>query len=209
MEVPPVRATGGVTKVTVEMPKFNAVIGNPPYLRRQQIGEGTRDPDAYRERLWARYPHFGHNSDLYAFVFDKAAEFLAPGGRLCFVTSNAWLDAEYGLELQRWMLRHFKIVAIYESRCEPWFENADINTVVTVLEKVETSALQSESFLPDELGNHEVAFLKFKKPLQQIVNMPLDDPRRYAAYARIVAEVDCRGARQNQPARGAQNQPVL
>jgi len=99
MEVPPVKASGGITKVMLEMPHFDAVVGNPPYLRRQDIGEGTPNPEKYRNTIWDKYPHFEHTSDLYVFVFDKGAEFLRTGGRLSYVTSNAWLDAEYGTEL--------------------------------------------------------------------------------------------------------------
>ena len=51
------------------------------------------------------------------------------------VTSNSWLDVAYGYELQKFFLKNFKIVAIIESRCEPWFEDAAVNTVVTILER--------------------------------------------------------------------------
>ena len=40
------------------------------------------------------------------------------------VTSNAWLDVNYGFALQRFFCDRFKIVAVLESRCEPWFTEA-------------------------------------------------------------------------------------
>jgi len=88
------------------------VIGNPPYLRRQEIGAGQADPVAYKKKIWKTFPQFDHVSDLYVFVFAKAAEFLKAGGRLCFVTGNSWLDSEYGLELQRYFLSQFKLIAV-------------------------------------------------------------------------------------------------
>ena len=104
LEVAPSTPGGGVTKVQITIPQFDAVIGNPPYLRRQDIGIGQQDGEAYKNRIWADFPTFDHLSDLYVFLFEKGAEFLKPGGRLCFVTGNTWLDCEYGLELQRYFL---------------------------------------------------------------------------------------------------------
>ena len=190
IDLAPSRESGGIKKVTVKMPQFDAVIGNPPYLRRQDIGTGYDDPEAYRNKLWEQFPKYDHYSDLYVFVFDKASQFIKPGGRLCFVTANSWLDAEYGAELKRFFLQYFKLIAVFESRCEPWFENAEVNTVVTVLEKVANDSLKSTNLLSEELSQHKVAFVKFKKPLTEIINLPLDDPSRYDMYARLVADVE-------------------
>lgn len=62
-------------------------------------------------------------ADIYAYLFFHTARFLKEGGRMGFVTSNAWLDVAYGFELQKFLLNNFKIIAILESRCEPWFED--------------------------------------------------------------------------------------
>jgi hypothetical protein len=79
-------------------------------------------------------------ADIYAYLFYHAARFARPdGGRLGIITSNAWLDVGYGYELQRFFLSRFKVVAVLESRCEPWFEDAAVNTVVTILERVPKS----------------------------------------------------------------------
>lgn len=190
VEAPPLHSRGGVSKMVLTIPQFDAVIGNPPYLKWQRIGAGTPNPERYKQQLWQRFPELSHLSDLFSFVFEKGNEFVRVGGRLCFVTSNAWLDSEYGTDLQRAFLQHTKIIAIYESRCEPWFENADINTVVTLLEKPPPRTLRADGFLPDELAQHEVAFVTFKRPLQAIIDLPLDDPRRYQKYARLVADIE-------------------
>ncbi|MDW8309430.1 MAG: N-6 DNA methylase, partial [Verrucomicrobiales bacterium] len=98
-------------------------------------------------------------ADLYVYLFFHAARFLAPGGRMGIVTSNAWLDVNYGFELQRFFCDRFKIVAILESRCEPWFTEAAVNTVVTILERCDS---------PAERDRHIVKFVKVKKPLAEM-----------------------------------------
>lgn len=99
-------------------------------------------------------------ADLYVSLFWHAAAFLQPGGRMGIVTSNAWLDVAYGRELQQFFLNHFKIVAILESRCEPWFEQAAVNTVVTVLERCTDAT---------ERANHLVRFVQIKQPLAKLL----------------------------------------
>lgn len=111
-------------------------------------------------------------ADLYVSLFWHAAAFLKPGGRMGIVTSNAWLDVGYGRALQQFFLDHFKIVAILESRCEPWFEQAAVNTVVTILERCSSS---------DERDNNSVRFVQIKKPLAELIrwDMHLDSLRRW------------------------------
>jgi len=99
-------------------------------------------------------------ADLYVHLFFHTARFLKPGGRMGIVTSNAWLDVSYGHELQKFLLKHFKVVAILESRCEPWFTEASVNTVITVIERCDA---------PAERDNHLIKFVKVKKPLAELI----------------------------------------
>lgn len=99
-------------------------------------------------------------ADLYVHLFFQAARFLKPGGRMGIVTSNAWLDVNYGYALQQFFLRRFKIVAALESRCEPWFTEASVNTVVTVLERCDS---------PSDCDANLVRFIKVKRPLANFI----------------------------------------
>jgi hypothetical protein len=112
-------------------------------------------------------------ADLYIHLFFHAARFLRPAGRMGIVTSNAWLDVNYGYELQKFFLRHFKVIAVLESRCEPWFTEASVNTVVTIVERCDDH---------DERDNHLVKFVKVKKPLAELIpGDPVID-----AFARLI-----------------------
>ncbi|MBF0516465.1 MAG: hypothetical protein HQK97_05005 [Nitrospirae bacterium] len=85
------------------------------------------------------------------------------------ITSNSWLDVAYGYELQRFFLKKFKVIAILESRCEPWFEDASVNTVVTILERCQDSELRNAN---------NVNFVKINKRLKELfpwdMNFPMD-----------------------------------
>lgn len=128
-------------------------------------------------------PDVSSSSDFYTYLFWHATAFLKPGGRMGIVTSNAWLDVGFGYGLQRFLLSHFKIIAILESRCEPWFEQAAVNTVVTILERCEDAA---------ERDTHPMRFVKIKQPLSQLIpwDMRLDGLVRWKGIQGIVNAID-------------------
>lgn len=112
---------------------------------------------ANRDRLQLRTSTY---ADLYIYLFFHAARFLKPGGRMGIITSNAWLDVNYGYALQRFFCDKFKIVAVLESRCEPWFTEASVNTVYTIIERCDDAK---------ERDGHLVKFVKVKKPLAALI----------------------------------------
>lgn len=128
-------------------------------------------------------PDISTYADLYVYLFFHAARFLRPGGRMGIVTSNAWLDVNYGHSLQRFFLGHFKIVAILESRCEPWFEDAAVNTVVTILERCDDEA---------ERDAHAVKFVKVKRRLDELVpeDMRLEPLARWQRLNGLVQRIE-------------------
>ncbi|MDI6784564.1 MAG: N-6 DNA methylase, partial [bacterium] len=181
-------------KIEVPLPQFNAMVGNFPFIRQELI---ERRVPKYKDRLnfilqkeWgADVPEFSGQSDIYAYMFVHAAAhlYLDPkgeyNGRMGFITSNSWLDVAYGHELQRFFLKHFKIIAIIESRCEPWFEQSAVNTVVTILERC-----------PDvkERDNNYVKFIKIKKRLDAIVkeDIKLQAQQRWLNLEQLVFNIE-------------------
>src|SRR5262249_18529244 len=120
---------------------FDAIIGNPPYIRQEVMTPPDKsrvarlleeDRRSLPDVVW---PKFSGRSDAYVFFFAHAARFLRPGGRLAFLTSASWLDVAYGGPLREFLLRNFRILAIVESAVEKFFEDASINTIITVLER--------------------------------------------------------------------------
>lgn len=128
-------------------------------------------------------PDLSIYSDFYSYLFWHAAAFLKPGGRIGIVTSNAWLDVGFGYGLQKFILNNFKIIAILESRCEPWFEQAAVNTVVTILERCED---------PEDRDAHSARFVKIKQQLSQLIpwDMHTDALNRWLGIQKIVHQVE-------------------
>jgi len=119
-----------------------------------------RDIDVSKYRSPGFDLRLSGQADIYAYLFFHTARHVQEGGRIGFVTSNAWLDVAYGYELQRFFLHNFKIIAILESRCEPWFEDPAVNTIVTILERCSDQ---------EERDNHLVKFVKVKRRLHELI----------------------------------------
>jgi len=136
-----------------------------------------------RDRVQLRISTY---ADLYVYIFFHAARFLKPGGRMGIITSNAWLDVNYGYELQRFFCDHFKIVAILESRCEPWFTEASVNTVYTIIERCEDQTVRDQ---------HLVKFVKVKKRLAELVpgDPQIEAVERWKRLRRLTEWIEAAG----------------
>jgi hypothetical protein len=181
---PPARVGGGQQKVPQVVPHFDALVGNPPYLRWQKLDD--LDP-AYRSRVQkvALNAKVGQREllDIYVLFFIHALDLLKPGGRVGFVTSNAWLATKYGVALQLFLLRETCIVAIVGSEAEPFFPQAAINTVVTIVEKPGKALTATDDY--------ELRFASLKATISDITMAAGGD--RWAALDAITATIE--GAR--------------
>ena len=128
---PPAKS-GGQDRIDIPIPYFDAVVGNPPYLRSQN--QDDLDP-SYREELFASAGRIGvkaaRKTDLFAFFVYHATQFMRPGSRLGFITSSSWLTAHFGASLQRFLLDNFQDLIIIGSRSEAFFSQVAVNTVIT------------------------------------------------------------------------------
>lgn len=182
------------------LPEFDAAIGNFPYIRQELIEKQVKGYKSFLARVleegWKK--DYGElfdrqnnlklsgQADIYAYLFFHTARFVKIGGRLGIVTSNAWLDVAYGYELQKFFLKEFKIIAILESRCEPWFEDVSVNTIVTILERCDSAS---------ERDNHLVKFVKIKQPLKELIpwDLKTQASKRWQGLDRLVAEIENAG----------------
>ncbi len=103
---------------------FDAIIGNPPYVRQELLGEikpalkPLPDDPALSRPLegdltekWANWRRsllqarpgfvsFNGVADLYVYFYEQGLRLLRPGGRMGYVVTNKWLKAGYAEELR-------------------------------------------------------------------------------------------------------------
>lgn len=92
---------------TSDFPPMDALIGNPPYVRRWW----QRDVDALQV-IAEQVPEvrqFSRLTDLACYFVIYGARFLKPGGRLALIVSDSWLDMRYGTAFKEYLLRAFRL----------------------------------------------------------------------------------------------------
>lgn len=167
---------------------FSIVIGNPPYVRQEQIAnpnvphheandEGKKQE--YKAQLaravYQAYPTFFEyngesaarkldaKSDLYIYFYLFGLHLLQPKGSFCFITSNSWLDVGYGKDLQEFLLKHCRIQMILDNSVKRSFQSADVNTIIALFsapfEKSDESILK-----------HPARFVLFKVPFEDTLS---------------------------------------
>jgi methylase of polypeptide subunit release factors len=177
-----VESLGG-ENIEIELPdELDAVVGNPPYTRQEELDAYVEN---YKEKLqkilkedWGENIKLSKRAGIYAYFFIHSLRFLKNGGRLGYITSNSWLDVDYGKDLQEFFLKHCKIVAIIETK-ERVFPDADINTVITILEKCDDEK---------ERNNNLVKFVKLKVPLKELI--PPDEEGRFKFLDDLVNKIE-------------------
>ncbi|WP_338874932.1 TaqI-like C-terminal specificity domain-containing protein [Spirosoma sp. SC4-14] len=76
---------------------FDAVIGNPPYIRQEELGES-------KELLKKDFPKtYAGTADLYVMFIEHGLRILRPNGQFVFIIPNKWMRAGYGLSLRKWL----------------------------------------------------------------------------------------------------------
>ncbi len=145
---------------------FDAVVGNPPYTRQEEMEDMTEE--GYKSELinkalclnGEKLAEIGRRAGIHAYFFVHGYKFLKEGGRFGFIVSNSWLDVDYGKGLQEFFLKKYKILAIIESKVERWFSDADVNTSIIILEKCGKK---------DARDANLVRFVQLKKPLRTFI----------------------------------------
>ncbi|WEN40859.1 Modification methylase TaqI [Thauera sp. GDN1] len=114
-----------------EREQFDTIIGNPPYVRFQDIPEPTR-------ALIAR-GHYGacldKRANLYLFFIDKCLRHLKPGGELIFITPRDFLKATSAVKLNRLLFEAGSITDAIELGDARVFPDAVPNCLIWRFEK--------------------------------------------------------------------------
>jgi type I restriction-modification system DNA methylase subunit len=196
---PPKPAGGADFMIDEKIPSFDGIVGNFPYIRQELIEKRFKGyknaltkvlaedwKAEYRELFGNGELRLSGQADIYAYLFFHTARHLKDGGRMGIVTSNAWLDVAYGYELQKFFLKNFKIVAILESRCEPWFEDAAVNTIVTILERCKDEKQRNDN---------NVKFVKIKKRLKELIPWDMKAPMdRWFGLDKLIHRIENAGS---------------
>ena len=166
----------------VSFKPIDAFIGNLPYIRDEEIQ--NKEEKRERVRNFLEQNEFSFNvskNEEYLYIPDKGSDFhiyfwyyllpfLKEGSMIGFLTSDTWMNIEYGEGFKKFLNRYFKIKYIIDSSVERWFEDALVNTSIMILERA-TSI--------EEREKNEIEFVRINRKIQDIIK-DIDDAARIA-----------------------------
>ena len=109
---------------------FDAVIGNPPYVRQESI----KEMKAYLSRT---YDGASNTADLYVYFLEKAVRLLREGGIASYIVSSSFLKAAFAASLRKTIKKHVAVVRLTDFGGLPVFTSAkDTYVCIPVLKRI-------------------------------------------------------------------------
>ncbi|GAA7936034.1 class I SAM-dependent DNA methyltransferase [Helicobacter pylori] len=103
---------------------FDCIIGNPPYIRQEQI----RDIKPLLQKQYRDF--YNSTADIYTYFFALSYRLLKEKGFNAFITSNKYARAKYGAKLRELLLKKTTIVSYMELNALKVFESAAVDTSI-------------------------------------------------------------------------------
>jgi len=122
---------------------FDAVIGNPPYVRAVRI---RTEKKYYKESYVSAFGAY----DIYILFMEKALDLLCDKGIVGFITPNKYFVADYAKQLRHHLLTEASISEIADlGKCRSVFAGALISTAITFFTKAKPSEQVNLKILSD------------------------------------------------------------
>ncbi|EDP6875384.1 Eco57I restriction-modification methylase domain-containing protein [Campylobacter lari] len=110
---------------------FDLIIGNPPYIRQEDIKE-------LKPNLAKNYKVYKGTSDIYTYFYELGFNVLKQNGVLSFITSNKYTRAGYGEPLREFLLKNTTLLEYIDLNGIKVFESATVDTSILSFEKAKT-----------------------------------------------------------------------
>ncbi|MGH2510013.1 MAG: Eco57I restriction-modification methylase domain-containing protein, partial [Ktedonobacteraceae bacterium] len=116
-----------------EQAGFDAIVGNPPYVRQEKL---SADKTFYQEH----HEIYHGSADLFVYFFAQGLRLLRPGGRLAYISSNSWLRANYATPLRRYLRTQTSVEQIIDLGNTRVFADApDLSPAIQIVRKLAPS----------------------------------------------------------------------
>jgi adenine-specific DNA-methyltransferase len=99
------------------LPRADFVIGNPPYVRLENI------PDEVANIYRRSYPTMRGRADIYVGFYEAALRSLKEQGVCAFICADRWMLNQYGAELRSFVTSNFAVEAVIEMHNAAAFED--------------------------------------------------------------------------------------
>ena len=108
---------------------FDCIIGNPPYIQLQKMGEDT---DNLKKM---NYQTFERTGDIYCLFYELGIKLLKPNAILSYITSNKWMRAGYGEKTRNFFATQTNPLMLIDFGSVQIFDSATVDTNILFLHK--------------------------------------------------------------------------
>ncbi|AZK43524.1 hypothetical protein EEI45_00710 [Erysipelothrix piscisicarius] len=150
--------------VNVNVPAFDFVVSNLPFIRSERIDEAEKDRmKEINEYLKLKnIPILNLKNDWYEFGIIAIERILKDSGVAAVITSNSWLKTKKKKNYIQTLFKLFEVKKIIISGQGRWFQNADVVTTIIILSKSESN-------------NNNVQFIKINKELNSLSSKEIEN----------------------------------
>ena len=131
-----------------EFEGFDLIIGNPPYIRHEEIKH-------LKSQLEKDFTIFNSSADILTYFFELGNNVLRPKGILSFIVSNKFFKVSYGHNLRSYLTQNTSIQQIIEFDKVNIFDEATVKTAIIQFQKdmiSKTLNYVDVLEMPDNLG---------------------------------------------------------
>ncbi len=122
---------------------FDIVIGNPPYVRQEEVKHfkvfaGASDELPLKEALKNDMYCYTGVADLYVYFYERSFDLLKVGGVLCFISSNKYFRSGYGERLRHFLTYAGEVLRLIDFGDAPVFNAIAYPSIIVVRKTKET-----------------------------------------------------------------------
>ncbi|EAH6262739.1 class I SAM-dependent DNA methyltransferase [Campylobacter lari] len=110
---------------------FDLIIGNPPYIRQEEIKE-------LKPKLAKNYKVYKGTSDIYTYFYELGFNILKENSILSYITSNKYTRAGYGEPLREFLLKNTTILEYIDLNGIKVFDSATVDTSILSFQKAKS-----------------------------------------------------------------------
>ena len=136
---------------------FDLVIGNPPYIRQEEIKH-------LKPQFQKAFRIYKGTSDIYTYFYEQGHKILKHNGILSFITSNKYCRAGYGEPLREFLLEATALLYYIELNGIKVFDSASVDT--SILSFIKTTPDSTHTF---DFAHPKDYDTKANAPLQEYI----------------------------------------
>ena len=108
--------------------QYDFVVGNPPYVRKEKLGDKTQFEMAYPEI-------YSGDNDLCVYFLFRGMGWLYENGKFGYIVSGKFTKTRYGKYIRAWIPKNYHINQIVDLRGSKVFSGVAVDPIILITEK--------------------------------------------------------------------------